>query len=75
MRQSSRHDSECALCRFMRGLAFGGLGAAVGGLGARWVGAEPTTWMVAALLGALVIGGLLERLLGGARERQGRQRP
>ncbi len=55
----------CVLCRVMRGLAFGGFGAAVGGFGAKGLGADDQTAMIAALFGALIIGGLLNRRLGG----------
>lgn len=59
--------ANCPLCRFMRGVAFGGLGAALGGFGATWLGAELQTAMIAALFGTLIVGGVLNRRLGGGR--------
>ncbi|MCX8050010.1 MAG: hypothetical protein N3A55_10205 [Methylohalobius sp.] len=47
-----RYDRNCALCRVMRGMAFGGLGAAVGGFGALWLGAPRQTALMAAVVGA-----------------------
>ncbi len=59
------NDTGCVLCRVMRGVAFGGFGAAVCGFGAKGLGADDQTAMIAALFGALIIGGLLNRRLGG----------
>jgi hypothetical protein len=45
----------CVLCRVMRGLAFGGLGAAIGGYGAILLGADRQDAMLYALFGALAL--------------------
>ncbi len=46
---------ECILCRVVRGMAFGGLGAALFGLPAKWLGASPNGVIYAALFGALAV--------------------
>ena len=45
----------CPLCRVMRGMAFGGLGAALGGFGSLWLGASQQDAMLYALFGALAL--------------------
>ncbi|MEJ2406143.1 MAG: hypothetical protein P8171_17950 [Candidatus Thiodiazotropha sp.] len=45
----------CVLCRMMRGLAFGGLGAAIGGYGALFLGASRSDAIYYALFGALAL--------------------
>ncbi|MET0068013.1 MAG: hypothetical protein ABW076_16835 [Candidatus Thiodiazotropha sp.] len=45
----------CVLCRVMRGLAFGGLGAAIGGYGALFLGASQSDAVYYALFGALAL--------------------
>ena len=45
----------CTLCRVMRGLAFGGLGAALGGFGSMLFGVARTEAMYYALFGALAL--------------------
>lgn len=54
-------DSNCTLCRVMRGLAFGGIGAAVGGYGALFFGAERGDAIYYALFGALALTALVQR--------------
>jgi hypothetical protein len=54
-----------ALYRFLRGVAFGGIGASVGAFGAWLVGAERDTIIYVALFTTLLIGGWLNRVLGG----------
>ena len=54
----SKHTADnrnCFLCRMMRGMAFGGLGAALFGLPARWLGADQAEIIYAALFGALLL--------------------
>ncbi|MCU7876411.1 MAG: hypothetical protein KZQ84_06330 [Candidatus Thiodiazotropha sp. (ex Lucinoma borealis)] len=53
--------SNCTLCRVMRGLAFGGIGAAVGGYGALLFGAEQNEAIYYALLGALALTAVVQR--------------
>ncbi|MDZ7752469.1 MAG: hypothetical protein U5S82_12530 [Gammaproteobacteria bacterium] len=55
----------CALCRFMRGVAFGGAGAAVIGFPAHWLGFDQQTTLIDAFFGALIIGGWLNRWVSG----------
>jgi hypothetical protein len=45
----------CVLCRVMRGLAFGGMGAAIGGYGALFLGASRGDAIYYALFGALAL--------------------
>jgi hypothetical protein len=47
--------SNCALCRVMRGLAFGGLGAGLGGFGSLFLGANKSDAIYYALFGALAV--------------------
>ncbi|MET0091341.1 MAG: hypothetical protein ABW068_15210 [Candidatus Thiodiazotropha sp.] len=47
--------SNCVLCRVMRGLAFGGLGAAIGGYGSLFLGASRSDAVYYALFGALAL--------------------
>ncbi|MES9946713.1 MAG: hypothetical protein ABW080_17305 [Candidatus Thiodiazotropha sp.] len=51
----------CTLCRVMRGLAFGGIGAAIGGYGAIFFGAERGDAIYYALFGALALTAFLQR--------------
>ncbi len=51
----ARYDRDCALCRVMRAMAFSGLGAALGGYGALWLGAPKQTALMAAVVGASVL--------------------
>ncbi|MCU7931205.1 MAG: hypothetical protein KZQ90_10420 [Candidatus Thiodiazotropha sp. (ex Codakia rugifera)] len=53
--------SNCTLCRVMRGLAFGGMGAAVGGYGALFFGAGQNEAIYSALFGALVLTAVVQR--------------
>lgn len=43
----------CAVCRFMRSLAFSAIGAAVAGYGGLWLGLSRRDAIVAAFFGAL----------------------
>jgi len=43
---------DCALCRLLRGFASGGVGAALGGLPAKWLGAPLKVVVYSALVGA-----------------------
>lgn len=51
----------CALCRVMRGLAFGGLGAAIGGYGAILLGVDRQEAVYFALFGALALTAFIHR--------------
>lgn len=53
--------SNCTLCRVMRGLAFGGMGAAVGGYGAIFFGVDRNEAIYYALFGALALTAIVER--------------
>ncbi len=53
--------SNCVLCRVMRGLAFGGLGAAIGGYGSMLFGADINQAIYFALFGALALTGIVLR--------------
>ena len=48
-------NENCVLCRVMRGLAFGGIGAAIGGYGSLFFGADRTEAIYYALFGALAL--------------------
>jgi hypothetical protein len=53
--------NRCTLCRVMRGLAFGGLGAAIGGYGALFFGVDRNEATYYALFGALALTVLILR--------------
>jgi len=53
--------SNCVLCRVMRGIAFGGLGAAIGGYGSMLFGVDRTQAIYFALFGALALTALMSR--------------
>ncbi|MBT2970712.1 MAG: hypothetical protein B6D72_10230 [gamma proteobacterium symbiont of Ctena orbiculata] len=57
-------NSNCTLCRMMRGLAFGGIGAAIGGYGSLLLGAERSEAVYYALFGALAMTVILQRKRG-----------
>ncbi|MBT3047818.1 MAG: hypothetical protein G8D61_13120 [gamma proteobacterium symbiont of Ctena orbiculata] len=57
-------NSNCTLCRMMRGLAFGGIGAAIGGYGSLLLGAERSDAVYYALFGALAMTAVLQRKRG-----------
>ncbi len=62
MRARNRKDyRNCFLCRVMRGLAFGGLGAGLGAAAALLIGASQQNTFIAALFGALFVTLLLNR--------------
>jgi len=57
-----RYDADnCLLCRVMRGMAFGGLGAALGGFGSLWLGASRQDALLYALFGVLALTAWLQR--------------
>lgn len=45
----------CAVCRFMRALAFSAIGAALAGYSALWLGVARDNAMMAAFFGALAM--------------------
>jgi hypothetical protein len=47
--------SHCALCRFMRALAFSAIGAGVAGYTALWLGVARNNAMIVAFFGALAM--------------------
>jgi hypothetical protein len=51
----------CTLCRVMRGFAFGGLGAAIGGYGSLLFGASRQEALFYALFGALALTAFVHR--------------
>ncbi len=51
----------CFLCRVLRGMAFGGMGAALFALPAKWLGADTTNIVYAGLAGALFLTVLFNR--------------
>jgi hypothetical protein len=53
--------NNCTLCRVMRGLAFGGLGAAIGGFGALFFGVSRNDATYYALFGALALTAFIMR--------------
>lgn len=55
------NDRNCVLCRVMRGLAFGGLGAAIGGYGSIFLGADRQDAVYFALFGALALTTFMQR--------------
>jgi len=57
----ARMDDNCPLCRVMRGLAFGGLGAAIGGYGSMLFGAPRNEAIYYALFGALALTAFVQR--------------
>ena len=46
---------DCVLCRVIRGMALGGLGAALFGIPAKWMGLSNNGVIYAALFGALLV--------------------
>lgn len=58
---SSIDNNRCTLCRVMRGLAFGGLGAAIGGYGALFLGADQDEAIYYALFGAIALTAIVQR--------------
>ncbi|MBV2121908.1 MAG: hypothetical protein N0E55_06935 [Candidatus Thiodiazotropha taylori] len=53
--RAEQNFSNCTLCRVMRGLAFGGIGAAVGGYGALFFGVDRNEAVYYALFGAFAL--------------------
>lgn len=58
---AKRAEESCVLCRVMRGLAFGGIGAAIGGYGAMLFGVEREQAIYYALFGALALTAFVTR--------------
>jgi hypothetical protein len=54
-------EKNCTLCRVMRGFAFGGLGAAIGGYGSMLLGADRQEAVLYALFGALALTAFMHR--------------
>ena len=54
-------QTNCVLCRVMRGIAFGGLGAAIGGYGSLLLGADRNDAIYYALFGALALTAIVQR--------------
>jgi len=61
MRRKINNKSSCAFCHFTRALAFSGIGAAVGGLGAKWLGADQQTVIICAMMGSIGLVGWITR--------------
>jgi len=59
----------CFLCRMVRGMAFGGLGAALFALPAKWLGADQSTLVYAALFGAMLMTVIFNRKTSGKDEK------
>ena len=55
MTPSGNNGLGCAFCRFMRALAFSAVGAAVGGLTARWLGADQQMIIIVGFFCALAL--------------------
>ena len=55
------NERNCTLCRVMRGFAFGGLGAALGGYGSIWLGADRQEAIYYALFGAIALTAFMQR--------------
>ena len=56
-----KNAAACALCKFMRALAFSGIGAAVCGLTAKWLGADQQTVIICAMMGSIGLVGWVTR--------------
>ena len=56
-----RDAANCPLCRVMRGLAFGGMGAAIGGYGSMLFGADKNEAIYFALFGAIALTAIVQR--------------
>ncbi|MCU7844539.1 MAG: hypothetical protein KZQ93_11935 [Candidatus Thiodiazotropha sp. (ex Monitilora ramsayi)] len=56
-----RDATNCPLCRVMRGLAFGGMGAAIGGYGSMLFGADKNEAIYFALFGAIALTAIMQR--------------
>jgi hypothetical protein len=61
MAEDSGKLDRCVLCRVMRGLAFGGLGAAIGGYGSLLLGVGKNEAIYFALFGALALTAFMQR--------------
>jgi hypothetical protein len=56
-----RDLKNCGFCRFMRGVAFGGLGALMGGYGALLLGLPRNEAIYYATFGAIVLTAIISR--------------
>ncbi len=65
----------CFLCRIMRGLAFGGMGAALFALPAKWLGADQNNLVYAAMFGALLVTVIFNRKPAGKGNDSGNEKP
>jgi len=54
-------NSSRSFYNFTRALAFSGIGAAVGGLGAKWLGADQQTIIICAMMGSIGLVGWMTR--------------
>ena len=59
--KKQKDHRNCFLCRVLRGMAFGGMGAALFALPAKWLGADSTNVVYAGLAGALFLTVLFNR--------------
>ncbi len=59
--KGEKNLAACSFCRFMRALAFSAVGAAVLGLGAKWLGADQQTIIFSALAGSIGLVGWVNR--------------
>lgn len=62
---SKKTAENCPLCRVMRGLAFGGMGAAIGGYGSILLGVSRDEAIYFALFGALAMTAFMHRKRSG----------
>jgi len=53
MKKKKKSGAGCAFCNFMRALAFSGLGAALFGGAATWLGADQQTTIISAMMGSI----------------------
>ena len=56
-----RDLKDCGFCRFMRGAAFGGLGAIIGGYGSLLLGVERINAIYYAVFGAIALTAFINR--------------
>ena len=61
MRRKINNKPSCAFCHFTRALAFSGIGAAVCGLTAKWLGADQQTIIISAMMGSIGLVGWVTR--------------
>ena len=56
-----RDIKNCGICRFMRGVAFGGLGAIIGGYGSILLGVDRNDAVYYAVFGAIALTAFVNR--------------